>query len=1548
MKNGLFISIFLLLTVFSCSKGANKVEVKINNKFSLSSMPGGAMLYIENLDIGAASSVAITGETHSVILPNGNWRFTVVGWEDVNPLSGTMDCGFTTARLDGTSSTVNIDISSAACDSLDFNPPGYRVATNPLELDFVTCKSIGAVASGADDCNSDVGLSKSYRLRILEYDSAPINNIAMTDKGLSTKCIPGNSTLGMSLTSTNHMLPYGRGDGLFAYTVEAFSDLNCTAGLRKYFFPRGLANLSAPNSKVFLTTSPRVRLYLQHGGIALSGNGVFAPTIGSANLDTTIKVMNNSGQDMTLVGLNISGAPFDWTGGTFPGTSGSCILNSVLTDGTFCMVQVNFTSSTVGKYSKVITMNYRLGAETTSKSLSLPLTGSIVTPALLTLTGNPSFGNIGFGTTGVTRNFTIKNTGGIQTWASTTSVTAPYSVVNSCDNVILQPGESCTFGVSLDPNYSPANYALDLNILYGTGISWPTIIQPLTGTIVDAGNAVVPANYNFAIFPINTTNLGSVTLTNNTTIAITSLSFSGFNSTFQKNTTTTCTTSLAPGASCDLKLKFIPTTKGPKSKTITVSYYNGFSTVTKTIGLTGEARSPGPLAHSPTNFGDDSYVNGGSWVLPVTIMNDGYNMDATVFSPTVVGSGFSVTFPSGDCTATIAAGSSCTFYVSFNPTVLGNHNGTLKFDYNNGGGAVHEEFAISAVSTTVAGLVISGGASFDFEARQLNQLAQQSFTISNNGGAEAIFTGFSSLSAPFSRTHNCGASLPPNGTCQVTVNFTPTQVPAASDSLIVQYNNGMSNDSVSKSVSGSGILVANIQPFYSNAPNWNHYVVDSTLGGVFNDNNTRCIAGTHPNCHHAGELRKIVIPDLNSCSAITISEHLNAFDWDCIDFANAGPVTLRGRLKKNKGLRDLVDATQWKGNLVSVFNSGVEVFRHTNNQWWMNGIRNIDELGSYAYGDTIPTLSGGQVVGQNTSASPTGNLSTWKLQQPEFIYVASSNTTLAGLILGAGEVSLVTINGAEISLGHDNNTCNSTTISAASPDTNAVVCGGLANFNWIEAKVRGFSNLTDKVLFLKNANFITIRNSTITFGNECIEMPSPGAQGPSLILNSFVSSCVNNGLLANSAQNLEIRDSVFSNMSTGYGISLNGTGGNNVIEDTTVHLNYYAGINITGSNNNNRLNRVSAFNTLSGAGIRILTNGNVLKGIKTGGNHGDGLNLNGSSSMHNKVVGLLSVQNSGYGLNVDNVASRNTIVNATIANNYKGATFNNSTYNTLVNSVIFNSYGLYSALHLNNASQNFFSGLAVAQGDVNIRIDGGTNNTFTKTVTGDNRGSYDCMYTSVGVGNTMNGVSMSAFDSQTNCDLTGNLSLATDFVGNITTDSVNTAVNNTFTAFNSIQAKQFSDFMNPFRFWGPRDTTAPIDFSYANSDNSFFCGPSMDCLAYDWRFVASGALVDHSETGYGAANETFVANSVCPSAVEGSVLTTDSFSTPNTFLSNATEINDDGAGNEDGLCQNGEACLYTPNYGIYQGEGNLVDCNFQAGTFTSVTMKAFQSFSAIP
>ena len=88
------------------------------------------------------------------------------------------------------------------------------------------------------------------------------------------------------------------------------------------------------------------------------------------------------------------------------------------------------------------------------------------------------------------------------------------------------------------------------------------------------------------------------------------------------------------------------------------------------------------------------------------------------------------------------------------------------------------------------------------------------------------------------------------------------------------------------------------------------------------------------------------------------------------------------------------------------------------------------------------------------------------------------------------------------------------------------------------------------------------------------------------------------------------------------------------------------------------------------------------------------------------------------------------------------------------------------------------------------------------------------------------------------------------------------------------------------------------------------------------------------------ANTTFVAGQTCPALA---TMTASDFDQSKTWLRNAVELVGDELGNDDGLCESGEACLYTPNLGRYQGHGTLVSCNYIAGSspVTGVTLYGY-------
>ncbi|MFK8139189.1 MAG: fibronectin type III domain-containing protein [Bdellovibrionales bacterium] len=153
----------------------------------------------------------------------------------------------------------------------------------------------------------------------------------------------------------------------------------------------------------------------------------------------------------------------------------------------------------------------------------------------------------------------------------------------------------------------------------------------------------------------------------------------------------------------------------------------------------------------------------------------------------------------------------------------------------------------------------------------------------------------------------------------------------------------------------------------------------------------------------------------------------------------------------------------------------------------------------------------------------------------------------------------------------------------------------------------------------------------------------------------------------------------------------------------------------------------------------------------------------------------------------------------------------------------------------------------------------------------------------------------------------------------------------------------FSTTMDVFNFDNWFRTIGVDGSAFPNADHVGNCSTT-GCRIWDWRLKASDtSFLNKSGNGF-TSNSSFVAGSACPSEVGGNVTITDDHSTPMTFLKHAVEIMRDGLGNDNGFCESNEACIYTPNIGVYQGSGDYLangTCTFTDGAVTGVDMYAY-------
>lgn len=294
--------------------------------------------------------------------------------------------------------------------------------------------------------------------------------------------------------------------------------------------------------------------------------------------------------------------------------------------------------------------------------------------------------------------------------------------------------------------------------------------------------------------------------------------------------------------------------------------------------------------------------------------------------------------------------------------------------------------------------------------------------------------------------------------------------------------------------------------------------------------------------------------------------------------------------------------------------------------------------------------------------------------------------------------------------------------------------------------------------------------------------------------------------------------------------------------------------------------------------------------------------------------------------------SRNTFSHFTIAN-YNAAAIN---FNSNCDDLTFNNFLLSNnATNIamqSDATDAKWANIAIANGGTEaINLTTSTGHVFTENLLIGNNGASGCTATP-GAGLDSN----CDQEGTSNHNLITGLDLSASYFGKVyIPDTVNAETNYTAT-YNAIT--DFFNFENSFRAWGMTGSYTPDAAQRGN------CSGTDTCHIWDFSLNSNDTQVLNRTNDGQNANEDFVAGAACPAAVHGNKALVDQQTAPNTFLLNANEILFDSLGDDDGLCESHEACIYSPNFGAYQGSGDYKaagTCNFTDGTVIGVQMYAY-------
>ena len=219
-----------------------------------------------------------------------------------------------------------------------------------------------------------------------------------------------------------------------------------------------------------------------------------------------------------------------------------------------------------------------------------------------------------------------------------------------------------------------------------------------------------------------------------------------------------CGSSVAAMAQCNIKVTFTPTFSGNRKGTLTITDNDSTSPQVVSLVATGTVvRLSRTSVHFPT------VVFGASSTQPVMLTNTG-RVSLAISDIVTVGE-FTQT---NNCGGSVPAGSSCQILVTLSPTTSGPLYGNL--------GIYHSDPA-SPQSVVLVGF----GTAVSFTPSRLNFPAQKVGTTSprktvtvGNAGSAALTIRSITAAGDFAQTSTCGTGIAPQGTCIVSVTFTPT------------------------------------------------------------------------------------------------------------------------------------------------------------------------------------------------------------------------------------------------------------------------------------------------------------------------------------------------------------------------------------------------------------------------------------------------------------------------------------------------------------------------------------------------------------------------------------------------------------------------------------------------------------------------------------------------------------------------------------------------------------------------------------------------------
>ncbi|MCC6197434.1 MAG: choice-of-anchor D domain-containing protein, partial [Burkholderiales bacterium] len=401
-------------------------------------------------------------------------------------------------------------------------------------------------------------------------------------------------------------------------------------------------------------------------------------TVGGSSTPMSLTISNTGGAAAASLSLaNSNAARFAVSGNT---------CGSSLAAGASCALTVTYTPAAAGNDSGQLTFAFTGGNLTVAMSGS----GTAVAAANVSVSpGSLSFGNVTVGSTSGAQAVTVSNTGGAAaSGVAVASGSSEFVVSGNTCGATLNAGATCTFNVAYAPKGAGADSA-SVTVSY-TGGSGPIAVSGTGTTAATASLSASPPLVAFGSVTVGQSSSGMVITVNNAgAAAATAVALSNSNPAEFGVSGNSCGATISAGGSCALTVKYTPSAPGADTATLTFNHAGG-SLVVSLTG-TGAATPPPPpppgqgqLSMPSSVTLPDTALGTSSAPQSVTLSNIG-SAAVTVSAVTSSSAEFAV---GGINCATVNAGASCAFTVTFTPTAAGARSATITVA-DNGVGAPH-------------------------------------------------------------------------------------------------------------------------------------------------------------------------------------------------------------------------------------------------------------------------------------------------------------------------------------------------------------------------------------------------------------------------------------------------------------------------------------------------------------------------------------------------------------------------------------------------------------------------------------------------------------------------------------------------------------------------------------------------------------------------------------------------------------------------------------------------------------------------------------------